>query len=352
MEGSRPTRLLGGQSGASQTPKLHTDALHHADASLAAVSPRGAPPSLPAAVAHRGFCAALPENTMPAFGAALAAGAHAIETDLHLTADGVVVLSHDATLRRCFGRPERVADLDYADLARLRTLREPPSPMPRLVDLLALLARPEHAHVWLLLDVKRDDDARALLEAAAAAIASVPEGEGEGEEGGVGGGWRWIERISLGCWDARYVKLAREALPGFAAAYTGWDLGYARELLRAGAGVDFNLLYLSVAAPGGKGFLRECARQGRRVHLWTVNEERWMEWAIGREGVTSVITDDPVKYLEVCRRVEGRKGSASNKGTLRAMFRIAVFQVLLLLYRGLMRARLGSARKRIAQYLG
>jgi glycerophosphoryl diester phosphodiesterase len=49
---------------------------------------------LPQAIAHRGYKAAYPENTMGAFRGAVEVGAHAIETDIHITRDGVVVLSH------------------------------------------------------------------------------------------------------------------------------------------------------------------------------------------------------------------------------------------------------------------
>lgn len=49
---------------------------------------------MPQIIAHRGYKAAFPENTMAAFRGAVEAGAHAIETDLHLSKDGVVVLAH------------------------------------------------------------------------------------------------------------------------------------------------------------------------------------------------------------------------------------------------------------------
>ena len=49
---------------------------------------------LPQTIAHRGYKAKHPENTMGAFQGAVKVGAHAIETDIHLTKDGVVVLSH------------------------------------------------------------------------------------------------------------------------------------------------------------------------------------------------------------------------------------------------------------------
>lgn len=49
---------------------------------------------LPQTIAHRGYKAKYPENTMRSFRGAVEVGTHAIETDIHLTKDGVVVLSH------------------------------------------------------------------------------------------------------------------------------------------------------------------------------------------------------------------------------------------------------------------
>lgn len=48
----------------------------------------------PQAIAHRGYRTEFPENTLSAFAGALKAGAHALETDIHLSKDDVVVLSH------------------------------------------------------------------------------------------------------------------------------------------------------------------------------------------------------------------------------------------------------------------
>src|SRR5437867_3728578 len=47
---------------------------------------------------HRGARGLKPENTLPSFEAALDVGVTSIETDVHLTRDGVPVLSHDAVL--------------------------------------------------------------------------------------------------------------------------------------------------------------------------------------------------------------------------------------------------------------
>lgn len=49
---------------------------------------------MPQAIAHRGYKAKYPENTMGAFRGAVETGAHAIETDIHLSKDDEVVISH------------------------------------------------------------------------------------------------------------------------------------------------------------------------------------------------------------------------------------------------------------------
>ena len=91
---------------------------------------------------------------MGAFAGAVKIGAHAIETDVHITRDNIVVLSHDANLKRCFGRPERLIDVDWNFVSTLPTLAEPKQYMPRLQDLLEFLAQPSNEDIWLVLDIK------------------------------------------------------------------------------------------------------------------------------------------------------------------------------------------------------
>ena len=118
---------------------------------------------VPQCIAHRGYKAKHPENTLAAFKGAVAVGAHAIETDLHITKDEVVVISHDATLKRCFGKPTKIKDHTWDELKDVRTVQEPHEPMPRLLDVLAYLAEPGLEEVWLLLDIKLDNDARTIM---------------------------------------------------------------------------------------------------------------------------------------------------------------------------------------------
>jgi glycerophosphoryl diester phosphodiesterase len=51
-------------------------------------------------IAHRGYSAIAPENTLAAFQAALAVQADGVELDVHLSADGVPVVIHDGVLTR------------------------------------------------------------------------------------------------------------------------------------------------------------------------------------------------------------------------------------------------------------
>lgn len=70
----------------------------------------------PRVCAHRGFHTQLPENTLPAFGAAVALGADEIEFDIWETTDGVPVAIHDHNLERVSDGTGLVRDKSYAEL--------------------------------------------------------------------------------------------------------------------------------------------------------------------------------------------------------------------------------------------
>ncbi len=73
----------------------------------------------PRVCAHRGFNSIAPENSMPAFGAAIAMGAQEIEFDLWPSADGVVVSAHDRNLERVSNGEGLVESKTLAQLKEL-----------------------------------------------------------------------------------------------------------------------------------------------------------------------------------------------------------------------------------------
>ena len=72
----------------------------------------------PRICAHRGFNMVAPENSMPAYGAAVALGAEEIEFDLWTTKDGVLVSCHDDTLDRVSNGTGKIGDYTYEELLK------------------------------------------------------------------------------------------------------------------------------------------------------------------------------------------------------------------------------------------
>ncbi|KAF2503255.1 tubulin-domain-containing protein [Lophium mytilinum] len=209
---------------------------------------------LPQAIAHRGYKAKFPENTMGAFKGAVEVGAHAIETDIHLTKDGVVVLSHDADLKRCFGRPEKIIDCDWKLLSDLQTLKEPRQHMPRLSDLLEYVAQPGMEDIWVLLDIKLDNDADDVMRLIGETIRSVSPSDKR----------PWNSRILLGCWAAKYIPLCADYLPGFPVTHIGFSILYAKHFFNV-PNVSFNILQQVLMTPWGSAFIKKIKSHKRPI---------------------------------------------------------------------------------------
>ncbi|CAI7594621.1 unnamed protein product [Penicillium glandicola] len=248
-----------------------------------------ASPRLPQAIAHRGFKGQYPENTIRAIDGAFRAGAHALELDLHISRDGVVVLSHDASLMRCYGIKKKVMDCDWEYLKTLRTIQAPHEPMPRLLDVLEYLRQPGREHLWILLDIKLANEPFDIMGRIAKTIESVPVPKG---------GPDWHQRVVLGCWSARYLPARARHLPRYAVTLVCLDVGYARKFLQIPL-ISFNINQLILMGPLGKGFLDEARAARRRVYVWTVNSPNLMRWCI-RHEIDGVISDEPGRFRQVC----------------------------------------------------
>jgi glycerophosphoryl diester phosphodiesterase len=130
-------------------------------------------------VAHRGASSLEMENTMPAFEAAVRAGADAIELDIQLTFDGVPVIYHDRTLGKLTSGRRRIGDLSLGqlrelDFARRRGPRYRGVTVPTLDEVLDAFGR----RLPLLLEIKTDAERskstrwRRLVESVVESVAS------------------------------------------------------------------------------------------------------------------------------------------------------------------------------------
>jgi len=122
----------------------------------------------PYLMAHRGNKAQCPENTLASFRRALEEGADILETDLHLSADGVFMCIHDSTVDRTTNGSGEVSNMTLAELKTLSAWDHRPGfeneRIPTLAEVAALL--PEDCALALELKTDRfleDDVCRQLV---------------------------------------------------------------------------------------------------------------------------------------------------------------------------------------------
>ena len=106
--------LVAGVTLASCAATVYLLSLPQDDALLSAVG--GVTPLV---TYHRGDCSIAPENTIPAFRSAIRKGGDRIELDVQMSRDGVVVVTHDTSLKRCTGKNAKVYDLTFAEIEAL-----------------------------------------------------------------------------------------------------------------------------------------------------------------------------------------------------------------------------------------
>jgi glycerophosphoryl diester phosphodiesterase len=214
------------------------------------------------ACAHRGLSAEFPENTLAAFQGASEVGFRAVEMDLRVTADGEVVVLHDAGIERTTDGNGRVADMRYDDLRRHPT---PAGPVPRLDDVLAALSG--WPGLWNL-EIKADKATLPALELAA-------------HRG-------TLDRTQVSSMDPRVLEAVRDEWPGVSRGLIALGpldediLDLSRELGCRWVNADHEFM----AKPAVRAF----RKAGLHVAAWTVNDPgRALELASW--GVECVITD-------------------------------------------------------------
>jgi glycerophosphoryl diester phosphodiesterase len=231
----------------------------------------------PIAFAHRGGASDAPENTLPAFQRAVDLGYRYLETDVHATADGVVVAFHDDDLLRTCGRPGRIHELPWQEVATARVAGT--EPIPRLADLLE--AFPD---ARLNIDCKTDS-------------ATVPLGD-ELARFGV------LDRVCVGSFsDRRLARLRRRFGRALCTSAGPLEVGVLRLSGRAlpgplAAQVPVTIRGVPVVTAR---FVRMCHRRGIEVHAWTIDDPAEMDRLLDL-GVDGVMTDVPSELKDVLSR--------------------------------------------------
>ncbi|HUN67933.1 MAG TPA: glycerophosphodiester phosphodiesterase [Burkholderiales bacterium] len=279
--------------------------------------------SLPLAAAafdlqgHRGARGLAPENTLPAFAAALSMGVTTLELDVGVTRDGVVVVHHDRTLNPDIARgPDgrwleqrgpAIHSLDYAELRRYDLGRLKPGTdyarnfpaqqaadgarAPMLAEVFALARKAGNATVRFNIETKTSPQAPdETLPPAAFARALIAEIRKAGV----------APRASIQSFDWRTLAVVQAEAPEIATVYlTGPKMAGAPEKVRQAGGriwsPDFNVLDADA--------LGQAHALGLQVIVWTVNEPAQIDAMIDL-GVDGVISDRP----DLVRDAMSRRG--------------------------------------------
>ena len=224
-------------------------------------------------IAHRGASAVAPENTLPALQRAASAGACWVEIDVRRTADGVVVLGHDATWMRTAGHPGRVRDLTWEATRRLDAGAWkgcPGVPPPSLDEV--LLACPA-LHIDIELKDPRDDPGLA------AAVLDVVRARGA------------APRVLLTSFD-------HACIDGLADAARDLSLGYiaATPFERLHPGVRLCALQADLVENEPE-WLMTLRAARCSVWVWTVDDVERARRLV-QLHVDGIVTNDPERFLQ------------------------------------------------------
>lgn len=226
---------------------------------------------LPSIIAHRGAQQRFPENTVPAFLDAIAQGADGIELDVHLSADGALMVHHDEQLGRVFSGQGLLGSYTAAQL-RQQTAGIPGLHMPTLEEVLTAI-QPWAHNLLINIELKTDAIVYAGIEDKVAALL-----------GSFGPG----DRILVSSFNHYTMRTWRDRYP-----QVKMGLLYQEHLIDPwlyGANLGATSLHpwYPAVTPG---MVQHAHALGLQVLVWTVNDRADLLRTI-QCGVDGIITDD------------------------------------------------------------
>jgi glycerophosphoryl diester phosphodiesterase len=246
-------------------------------------------PDRPWLYGHRGASAEYPENSLAAFKRAMEMGVDAIETDVHLSADGHIIVAHDPDGRRLAHVPREIQDCTLEEIRSWDLSagfvradgKKPTGESHHPITLEELLE--ETGDLRLNIDLKVKDvrlveriihvlramnaERRVLLASFESEVLEWVRGRGYG--GPTGLGRDELKRLLY--MPRQIARLGIGAVPGDAAQVP----------VRYGPIVF-----------GSRWFIDKCHSLGLRVDFWTINDPALADRLLGL-GADGIMTDDP-----------------------------------------------------------
>lgn len=248
---------------------------------------------------HRGERGHYPENTMLSLQQAVAAGVDALEIDVHMTADGHIVVIHDDTIDRTTSGQGRVSAMTLAELqshdagyrftadgGQTYPFRGQGLVVPTLADVFAAFPG-----LWINIDLKQHDlhiiaPFVQLLHAHAV-----------------------LDRVVVGSFDGATLAAFRRACPQVPTAASEAEVRRLVILSKLGLGRFYRGQAQMLQIPESHGrfrlvtrrFVRDAHSHQTAVHVWTVNETDDMARLIAL-GVDGIVSDYPRRLLQLLGR--------------------------------------------------
>ena len=238
--------------------------------------------------AHRGYSAAYPENTLPAFQGGIDAHADWVELDIHITKDGQIVVSHDVSTKRTSEIDLVIANSTYQQLQQVDVATEfrkqkglslaqcPVQHTPLLKDAIELIMKQKRTR--LSIQPKADCVKKA--------IAIVKQLNAESMVG--------FNDASL-----KYMSQVKEMAPKIPVFWDRLPTTNVEEDIRIAKEKGFETLVIHY-----KGITPEKVKQIKAANLqvgaWTVDDRETMEQLLNM-GIDRIYTDDPKLLIKVIK---------------------------------------------------
>ena len=242
----------------------------------------------PRLFAHRGTSLLAPENTKAAFDLCLAYKADVIETDVRLSKDGIVMVTHDETLERTTNGQGLVREFNASELQRLDASTgftdchgEPyTGEIQRLITLEELLV--QYPDVGINIDIK-DQDIRA-----ADAVAKVINQHTKQDQA--------LAWINVGSFHADTIAHFRAIAPHISTAATRQEVarlvfGGAKRIVPPYRILQIPTKYWGIQLTGDR-LINKVHRLNCEIVYWTINNARQMQRLI-EKGCDGIVTDRP-----------------------------------------------------------
>jgi len=244
----------------------------------------------PMIMAHRGFSAAAPENTLPAFQKCIDEDFSAAELDVQMLADGTIIVLHDDNLGRTTGLNKNVWEVTYDEIKDLDNGRffneEFAGTRIPTLDEVIKLAGSGKDKLFLNIEIKRNGHDEGITQKV---VDIIVEND-------------YLSNCDITSQDYHTLEEVREINQSVLTAYTS-AIGIGNiETLDAADIISIQETFATYEN------IERIHNAGKHVFVWTVNEEDTMEKLIGL-NVDAILTNDP----QLCKKViDGYQTNAMN----------------------------------------